>query len=99
LFNDRISVSVGSSVNLEGTPATQQTSTLVGDVSVDYKITPDGKYRIRAYRQNETDAIVEGQIIETGASFIFVVDYNEFRELFHRKKKTETTVKKRENKK
>jgi len=63
---------------------------LVGDVSVDYKITPDGKYRIRAYRQNKTDAIVEGQIIETGASFIFTVDYNKVRELFHSKKKKES---------
>lgn len=100
LFNDRISVSVGSSVNLEGPQQTQQASTLVGDVSVDYKVTPDGKYRVRAYRQNETDAIVEGQIIETGVSFIFVIDYNELRELFHSKKKPETTKRpKREKKK
>jgi hypothetical protein len=92
LFNDRIAVSVGSSVNLEGPQQAQQASTLIGDVSVDYKITPDGRYKIRGYRQNETDAIVEGQIIETGASFIYVIDYDEFRELFHRKKKaTEKT--------
>jgi hypothetical protein len=87
LFNDRIAVSVGSSVNLEGPQQSQQASTLIGDVSVDYKITSDGRYRIRGYRQNETDAIVEGQIIETGASFIYVIDYDEFRELFHRTKK------------
>ncbi|MBC8035062.1 MAG: translocation/assembly module TamB domain-containing protein, partial [Chitinophagaceae bacterium] len=88
LFNDRVSVSVGSSINVEGPQQTQQASTLIGDVSVDYKITPNGRYRVRGYRQNETDAIVEGQIIETGASFIYVIDYNEFRELFHSKKKT-----------
>ncbi len=90
LFKDRVSVSVGSSVNIEGPQQTQQASTLIGDVSVDYKITADGRYRIRGYRQNETDAIVEGQIIETGASFIYVIDYDEFRELFHRKKQKPT---------
>jgi hypothetical protein len=97
LFNDRLSVSVGSSVNLEGPQQAQQASTLVGDVAVDYKITPDGRYRLRAYRQNETDAIVEGQIVETGASFIYTVDYNEFRELLHRmvKKEKKKQIKKK----
>lgn len=99
LFNDRVSVSVGSSVNIEGPQQTQQPSTLVGDVSVDYKITPDGKYRVRAYRQNDTDEIVEGEIIETGASFIFVIDYNEFRDLFHKKKEIEKVKKKKREKK
>ncbi|GAA4300872.1 translocation/assembly module TamB [Compostibacter hankyongensis] len=84
LFNDRTTVYVGSNVELEGpqTPGRKATN-LAGDVSVEYKLTKDGRYRVRAYRKDEYQGVVEGQVVETGASFILVMDYNRFRELFH----------------
>jgi hypothetical protein len=53
-------------------------------VSVDYKLSKDGRYRLRAYRQNQYDEVVEGQVVETGLSFILTLDYNSLKELFRR---------------
>ncbi|MNT98988.1 hypothetical protein D3C72_2417160 [compost metagenome] len=39
---------------------------------------------LRAYRKNEYQVAVEGQVIETGVAFIITMSYNKFRELFHR---------------
>ncbi len=81
-FNDRLAVSVGSDIALEGSQSQASTSTLIGDVSVEYKVSRDGRYRLRAFRRNATQEYVQGQFIETGVSFIFVLDYDAFKEIF-----------------
>ena len=50
---------------------------------------------VRAYRQNEYQIALQGQVIETGVSFIITMDYNKFRELFHRTEE-EKAAKRRE---
>ncbi len=88
LLNDRLVVNVGSDIGLQGASNSYaQSSSLSGNFSVDYLVSKDGKYRIRAYRQNDYEEIIEGQVIETGVSFIITLDFNKFRELFHKPKK------------
>jgi len=88
LLSDRLTVTVGSSFGLEGpkTPG-QSSSNIAGNVNVEYALSADGKYRLRAYRRNQNEGVVEGQIIETGIGFTLVVDYNKFREIFQKKSK------------
>jgi hypothetical protein len=89
LFNERVEVSVGSNFDVMGVgPANQSASNLAGDVSVDYKLSKDGRYRLRAYRQNQYDEVVLVQVVETGISFILTLDYNSLKELFHRSAET-----------
>ncbi|PST84472.1 DUF490 domain-containing protein [Pedobacter yulinensis] len=85
LLNDRLTVSVGSSFGLEGPrQENQKTSNIAGNVNIEYLLSNDGRYRLRAYRRNEYEGVIEGQIIETGVGFALVVDYNRFREIFQR---------------
>ncbi len=88
LLNDRLTVTVGSSFGLEGpkTPG-QSSSNIAGNVNIDYLLSADGRYRLRFYRRNQNEGIVEGQIIETGLGFTLVVDYNKFREVFQKRSK------------
>src|SRR5579863_5164012 len=86
LFNDRIRVSVGSDFQLEQTNPGQNASNIAGDVSVDYRLSKDGRYMIRVYRNDQYQTVVQGQVVETGVSFILTFDYNKFRELFENKK-------------
>jgi len=87
LLNDRLTVSVGSSFALEGPQAPGEKSTnIAGNVNVEYALSADGRYRLRAYRRNQNDMIVQGQIVETGLGFTLVVDYNKFREIFQKKR-------------
>ncbi|MBK0370440.1 translocation/assembly module TamB domain-containing protein [Flavobacterium agrisoli] len=85
LLNDRLKVTVGSSFGLEGAQRNnEQNTNIAGDVALDYQLTADGRYMVRAYRKNEYQVAVEGQVIETGVAFIITMSYNKFRELFHR---------------
>ncbi|RAI97878.1 uncharacterized protein DUF490 [Chitinophaga skermanii] len=86
LFSDRLTVSVGSNIALSGPAATQNASSIIGDVTIEYALTKDGRYRLRAYRKNLTEVILEGQNVETGVSFLLVMDYDEFREILRRRK-------------
>ena len=102
LLNDRIKVSVGSNFELEGPANTNQSaSTIAGDVAVDYQLSKDGRYILRAYRKNQYEGVIEGQVIETGLTFIFTLDYDHLRELFQKKNAETKQLKKeaKENKK
>ena len=83
LLNDRLTVSVGSNFELEGPRNSgQQSSNIAGNVAVDYQVSRDNRYLLRAYRKNEYQGVIDGYIIETGVGFIITVDYNRFREIF-----------------
>lgn len=102
LLNDRLKVTVGSNFGLEGPQqVNEQTNNIAGDLSAEYQLTRDGRYAVRAYRKNEYQMALQGQVIETGVAFIITMDYNQFRELFHksaaeRKMQREERRKKRE---
>jgi hypothetical protein len=93
LLNDRLTVTVGSDYELEGPQnvGASQGSDLVGNLGVDYKLSKDGRYILRAYRKNDYDDIVEGYVVETGMGFIITLDYNKFHEIFGKKKKAKNT--------
>ncbi|MFD0794984.1 translocation/assembly module TamB domain-containing protein [Mucilaginibacter litoreus] len=93
-LNDRLTVSVGNNFNLEGAQAGQKTSNIAGNVSVNYKLSKDGRYSLRAYRKDEF-VVIQGQIIETGIGFSLTVDYNRFREIFRKRSPEEKAMRKR----
>lgn len=98
LFNDRLAVSVGSNVMLQGENQANPSS-LVGDISVEYKLTRDGRYRVRVYQRNDNSTVIEGQVVETGVAFALIMDYDNFREIFQRAKKEKKQEKLRTTKK
>ncbi|GAA4097056.1 hypothetical protein GCM10022392_20650 [Mucilaginibacter panaciglaebae] len=84
-LNDRLTVTIGNNFNLEGqNQPGQKTTDIAGNLSVNYKLTQDGRYMIRAYRKDEF-IVVEGQVIETGIGFSLTYEYNRFKELFRKK--------------
>jgi autotransporter translocation and assembly factor TamB/Tfp pilus assembly major pilin PilA len=94
LFNDRLKVTVGSSFGLEGPQqANETTNNIAGDVSVEYQLSQDGRYKLKAYRLNKYQVALQGQVIETGIAFILTLDYNKFRELFQSSKDKKEEVK------
>ncbi len=84
LNNDRIKVNVGANVPIEGASSTQNASFITSDVQIDYMISKDGKYMLRTYSKNNYEGVIEGQVIETGVTFIFTVEYDKFKEMFRK---------------
>jgi len=100
LLNDRLKVTVGSSFGIEGPQQTNQNANnIAGDVSLDYQLSKDGRYKMRVYRVNKYQVALQGEVVETGAAFIITLDYNKFRELFSKSqsKKAKNEVKKKSN--
>lgn len=89
LLNDRLTVTIGSNFGLEGPAQGRQTTTLADNVAIDYRLSNDGRYMLRAYRKNKYEGILEGFIVETGIGFILTVDYNRFRQIFESAAKRE----------
>lgn len=82
-MDDRLVVRVGSEVDIQGSnQAPGAASPLIGNVSIDYLITEEGEWRIRGFRRNRFENVIEGQIIASGLALIFTREFNEFRELW-----------------
>jgi translocation and assembly module TamB len=94
LFNNRLTVRVGSDIALSGGNGTQNTagansaSNLAGDVSLEYTLLADGRLRLRAFRQNAYEDI-DGAIVRTGAALVFQRDYSNFKDLFEKVSKAD----------
>jgi hypothetical protein len=87
LLNDRLTVTVGNNFELEGAQnSNRNTSNIAGNVAVDYSLSQDRRYMLRAYRKNEYEGEIDGYVIETGVGFIITLDYNKFKNLFLGKK-------------
>lgn len=91
-LNDRLTVIAGKNFGVEGedaaAKAVQQNSTTSSfpDVTLNYKLTPNGKYLLRAYKRDQFEVTVDGYVVETGLGFVLTMDYDKFIELFHNKK-------------
>lgn len=99
LFNDRLKISVGSNFGLEGEERPNEKMTnIAGNVTFDYALSKDGRYTLRAYRKDEYQVALQGQIIETGLGFVITIEYNKFKEIFENQKQNREFKRKQRNK-
>jgi len=82
LFNDRLIVRVGSAVDIQGSGSTNQPAPLIGNVTLEYLLTENGRYRLKGFRKNEFENIVDGQTIVSGIALIFTQEFNKFDEFW-----------------
>lgn len=83
LFNDRLSVQLGGSVDVEGEAAKQNSaSNITSDITIEYKLTKDGSYLLKGFRHNLYENPIDGQLIETGAGVVYVRDFNKWKNFF-----------------
>ncbi|MDO9152574.1 MAG: translocation/assembly module TamB domain-containing protein [Paludibacter sp.] len=81
LFDERLSVQIGGLVDVEGEKAKQNSaSNITSDVTVEYKLTKDGRYRLKGSRHNQYEGAIEGQLVETGVGVVLVKDFNKWKE-------------------
>ncbi|MBE0662707.1 MAG: translocation/assembly module TamB domain-containing protein [Bacteroidales bacterium] len=89
LFDERVTVKVGGAIDVEGEQAKQNAaSDIASDVEVEYRLTDDGRYKLKGFRQNQYEGALEGQLVETGVGFVYERDFNKWKNFF-RSPKTE----------
>jgi hypothetical protein len=88
LFNERLSVQVGGNIDVEGEKVKQNSANnITSDLSVEYKLTEDGRFRLKGFRHNQYEDAIEGQLVETGAGILYVHDFNKWKDFFKGSKK------------
>ena len=94
LFNERLSVQLGGTVDVEGDKAKQNSaSDITSDVTLEYKLNKDGSFRMKGFRHNQYEGAIEGQLVETGIGVVYVRDFNRWSRLFKSRKNNSDTLK------
>ena len=90
LFDERLNVSIGTNIALEGGQQENKTANASNstspNINIEYMLSKDGRYLVRAYRRNEFEGVVEGFVVETGVGFVMSIEYDKLKEIFQRKK-------------
>jgi len=88
LFNDRLSID--GNFGVRGTASSQSTSNVVGDINVEYKITQDGRFRIKAFNRTNNLTLIENNAPYTqGVGVFFRKEFEKFGDLLGAKRDKE----------
>lgn len=82
-MDDRLIVSVGSEVDVQGSSPVEESTPLIGNVSLEYLLTPNGRFRLMAFRRSSYENVIDGQLIISGLALIFTQEFNKFNELWN----------------
>lgn len=80
LFDDRLLIDGNFGVSTD--KSTQKTSSIVGDVQVEYKLTSDGRFRVKAFNRSNDVSIIENDVPYTqGVGVFYRKDFDNLKEL------------------
>lgn len=82
LFNDRVVVEAGSEVNVQGDKRPGEENPVIGNVSIQYLLTKNGRWRLKGFRKSEYENVIDGQVFVSGIALIFTREFNKFKELW-----------------
>ncbi len=84
LFNNRIIID--GNVGVANTQSSS--SNIVGDVNIEYKITSDGRFRVRAFnKSNDINALTENAPFTQGVGLSYQQEFDRLGDLFRRRKR------------
>ncbi|MFT4771261.1 MAG: translocation and assembly module TamB [Cryomorphaceae bacterium] len=98
--DDRIIVKVGSTMAIEeGNSGSAQSSQqqFMTNIELEYKLTPDGRYRLLVFSKTDLEDIVIGRITRSGGGFVFQKDFDRFRYIFNEPEKESTEIEEEDN--
>jgi len=83
LFNDRLSID--GNFGVRGASQEQNTSNVVGDINVEYQITKDGRFRIKAFnRTNDISFLEDNAPYTQGVGIFYRKEFDNLKDLFRR---------------
>jgi hypothetical protein len=69
LFDDRLTLTAGTNVDLESNSTEALFNNLAGDFVISYKLTEDGRYNLKVFRKSNYDAILDENASKNGVGF------------------------------
>lgn len=89
LFDNALTVTIGGVYSYENSNPNTSTGALAGDFEVEYKITADGRIRVKAFRTSEYNVISAKNDVKTGIGLVYSKEFNSFSELFSKSEEKE----------
>ena len=87
-MNERLTFMLGSAFDFGLTAAQSQAAfQFLPDVSVEYKLTPDGKFRLTFFYRDNYSYIAGKAKNRSGVSFSYRKEFNKVKEIFNRTRK------------
>lgn len=95
LFNNRFKISVGGNYSTDDSTDDNLTQNLISDISFEYILrqTQSQTMLVKLFRHNGYESILEGEITEMGAGFVYKRKLGDFKTLFRfrRRKRNDAT--------
>jgi len=93
LFNDRLSIDgnfdMGGDKQANAIQGSRNTSNIVGDVNIEYKITPEGKFKVKAFnKSNYRDILSYKAPYTQGVGVFYRKEFDSWKDLFKKRDKT-----------
>lgn len=87
LWDDR--VLIDGNVGVRGSETTQNTNSIVGEVTVEYKITPEGNIRAKAFNKSNNNELYKNNYAPytQGVGIFYTKEFDKFREAFNFRRK------------
>ena len=76
-FGDALTVKIGGTYNYEAS-SSNPNANLAGDFEVKYRITPDGRIQVKAFRESDFDAVASKNDVRTGLGLFYTKDFDSF---------------------
>lgn len=98
LWNDRLTIIIGGEVNSGDSP--EEESSFINNVSLEWRLTPNGNRYARLFYDKNYESILEGEITEAGVGYVYKRKLNNLNELlyFKRQDKKRSVVKEQKEK-
>jgi hypothetical protein len=98
LFNDRLSID--GNFGVRGTTRSDENaSDILGDINIEYKITEDGQFRVKAFnRTNDISFLEDNAPYTQGVGFFYRKEFEKFGDLFKPSKKEKKRSQRKNNK-
>ncbi len=85
LMGDRLIVQVAGNIAVEGESAKQNNmSDIAGDIVLEYLLTEDGRYRLKVFRKDQYEGILDGEIKESGIGLVYTRDFDKWGQFFRK---------------
>ena len=82
LFDDRAKVVVGGNYSTDTNADENFSQNLISDISVEYALNKNGTMLVRVFRHKGTQSVLEGEITQTGAGFVYRRPMRSLKDIF-----------------
>lgn len=78
-LNDRLTISLDGKTTTESGAEESTSQTYLDNVTVEYALTPDGRFKIKIYNKRDFDDFIGGTGVKVGGALVFSKEFNGIR--------------------